>query len=141
MNENGTLVYVIEAKPATKKNSSQIFINQATGRPFVAPSKAYKAFELAAGYFIRPKPKKPIDSPVNCRYTFFMHRRGAVDETNLTEAVGDILVKYGVLKDDNRDIVAGHDGTRVYYDKDRPRVEIVITPLTEPYKQWGNEKK
>ena len=27
------------------------------------------------------------------------------------------------------------------YDKDRPRVEIVITPLAEPYKQWRDEKK
>jgi hypothetical protein len=27
---------------------------------------------------------------------------------------------------DNRDIVASHDGSRVYYDKQRPRVEIEI---------------
>jgi Holliday junction resolvase RusA-like endonuclease len=42
----------------------------------------------------------------------------------------DILVKADVLKDDNCRIVAAHDGSRVAYDKDQPRVEIVITEVT-----------
>jgi hypothetical protein len=32
--------------------------------------------------------------------------------------------------------VASTDGSRVYYDKARPRVEITITPLGENYEQW-----
>ena len=58
------------------------------------------------------------------------HRDGPtkrrVDLTNLLEAIDDVLVKYGVLKDDNSEIITSHDGSRVLYDKDRPRTEVVI---------------
>ena len=53
------------------------------------------------------------------------HRR--VDLVNLLEATCDILVDANVIADDNSGIVAGHDGSRVKYDKDNPRVEITIT--------------
>ena len=45
---------------------------------------------------------------------------------NLLQAVDDILVEAGILADDNYCIVAGHDGSRVYYDKQNPRTEIGI---------------
>lgn len=38
-------------------------------------------------------------------------------------------IKAGVIKDDNRNIVASHDGSLVLYDKERPRIEIEIKPL------------
>jgi Holliday junction resolvase RusA-like endonuclease len=41
----------------------------------------------------------------------------------------DILVKHKVISDDNYKIVASHDGTRVYVDKENPRVEIDIRKL------------
>ena len=37
-----------------------------------------------------------------------------------------MLVKYGVLKDDNSEIITSHDGSRVLYDKDNPRTEVTI---------------
>lgn len=55
------------------------------------------------------------------------HRR--VDLTNLMEAMNDILVSRGILADDNYHIIAGHDGSRVKYDKNEPRVEIVIAEM------------
>ena len=76
-----------------------------------------------------------IDYPVNVKYTFYMQTKRRVDGLNLAAAIDDILVDAGVIIDDNRDIVAGHDGTRVYYDKEHPRVEIEITPV-EGYQQW-----
>lgn len=130
--------YTINMPPITKKNHQQILTNRATGRPFVAQSKQYKAFEDAAGWFLRPKPPKPINYPVEVRCLFYVKTRRRVDKANLEAAAHDILVKYGVLADDNRDIIASTDGSRVYYDKDRPRVEITITPLHEEYDQWGN---
>ena len=45
---------------------------------------------------------------------------------NLLEAVDDILVKYGVLKDDNFKIIKSHDGSTVEVDRKRPRTEIEI---------------
>ena len=41
----------------------------------------------------------------------------------------DILVDAGILEDDNSNIVAGHDGSRVLYDKENPRTEILITRI------------
>ena len=51
-----------------------------------------------------------------------------------------MLVKFYILADDNRDVVASIDGSRVFYDKENPRVEILITPLEEPYDQFRKEK-
>jgi hypothetical protein len=36
---------------------------------------------------------------------------------------------YGIIEDDNSQIVAGHDGSRVRYDKNNPRTEIEITEM------------
>lgn len=127
--------FLIPLAPATKKNSGRIAKNR-EGRPFLLPSAQYERFMEAAGYFLRPKPPEPIGTPVICRYTFFMPTHRRVDELNLSGAMDDILVHYGILKDDNRNVVAGHDGTRVYYDKQNPRVEILIYPAEAGYKSW-----
>lgn len=56
-----------------------------------------------------------------------MPTRHRVDLVNLLEATSDILVKASVIEDDNVNIVKSHDGTRVLYDKETPRVEVEIT--------------
>ena len=48
------------------------------------------------------------------------------DLTNLLEAVDDVLVKHGIVADDNYTIIESHDGSRVLYDKENPRTEIYI---------------
>ena len=132
-----TYRYLIPEIPRSKKNSQQICINRKTGRRFVRQSDQYNDFETAASYYLQPKPKKPIDYPVTVKCTFWMPTRRKVDKSNLEAAVHDILVKYGVLDDDNRDVLASTDGSRVYYDKTNPRVEIEISPLQEEYEVWG----
>lgn len=128
--------YLIPEIPRSKKNSQQICINRKTGRRFVRQSDQYNDFETAASYYLQPKPKKPIDYPVTVKCTFWMPTRRKVDKSNLEAAVHDILVKYGILDDDNRDVLASTDGSRVYYDKTNPRVEIEISPLQEEYEVW-----
>lgn len=120
----------IPGTPRTKKNSPRI-INIGNGAKHghkLLPSKAYERYEADAGWFIRC-PGKPIDYPVNIKCVYYMPTRGKVDLVNLLEATCDILVKYGVLVDDNASIVTGHDGSRVLYDKDNPRVEIEIEEI------------
>lgn len=65
-----------------------------------------------------------------------MPTRRRVDKSNLEAAAHDVLVKYGVLADDNRDIIASTDGSRVYYDKENPRAEITIEPYEGEYEVW-----
>ena len=129
-------IYIVDIPPVTKKNSQQIVTNRVTGRPFVIQSAAYKRYEEAAGAFLAPRPPKPINEPCNVRYRFYTATRRRVDLANLISAMDDVLVHWKILADDNRDIIAAHDGCRVYCDKDDPRTEILITPIGETYRTW-----
>ena len=113
--------FVIPIEPKTKKNSQQIIV--VNGRPMIIPSKQYKEFEKAALWYIE---KIGIDYPVNVKALFYMKTKRRVDLTNLLEALDDVLVKGGMLVDDNCNIVRSHDGSRVYYDKENPRIEVFI---------------
>ena len=119
---------ILYGNPITKKNSSQIGYTR-TGRPILVPSKQYKKYARDCKTQITGVYKKQIDYPVNVRVVYYMQRRYKVDLTNLLNATNDILVECGVLTDDNSRIIIGHDGSRVYHDKNNPRVEIYIEPI------------
>lgn len=116
----------IPLAPVTKKNSQRIVIVH--NRPMVMPSKVYKDYEKACALYVH-RLEEPISYPVNVECVYYMPTHRKVDLQNLLSATMDILVRYGVLEDDNSSIVVGNDGSRVYYDKDHPRTEIVITPM------------
>lgn len=121
--------FTIDLPPRSKKNSQQILVNRKTGRPFVSPSSAYKAYQKAALMLIPVAARQHIDCPVNVQCVYYMETRRRVDMVNLIEATLDVLVDAGVLTDDNSQIVAGHDGSRVLYDKEHARTEVTITKL------------
>ena len=116
--------FVIRLAPISKKNHSQIIRNTKTGKLMVIPSKQYKEYEHESAWFMPHI--KTIDRPVNIRAVFYMPTRRRVDLVNLLQALCDILVKYSVLEDDNFNIVAGFDGSRVDYDKENSRTEVWI---------------
>lgn len=117
--------FTIPLAPISKKNSQRIMTNRATGKPFIMPSAQYKQYERDAAHFI-PRGVH-ITEPVNVQCLFYMPTRRKVDLTNLLEAIDDVMVKAGLLADDNADVVQSHDGSRVFYDKANPRTEIYIT--------------
>lgn len=124
----------IPLAPVSKKNSMRIATNRATGRPILLQSKNYLEYEKAAGYFLKPL---GIDYPVNVKANFYTKTRRRVDLTNLENAIADVLVKYNVLTDDNRNIIYSMDGSRVFYDKKNPRTEIEITRIPESeFEKW-----
>lgn len=118
------LKFTIPLAPVTKKNSQRIVINRKTGRPIIMPSKVYKDYEREAALFI-PRGVY-INTPVNVKCLFYMPTRRKCDLTNLLEAIDDVLVKAGLLADDNYTVVESHDGSRVFYDKENPRTEVYI---------------
>ena len=125
--------FTVPLVPISKKNSQQIMTNRATGRPFIMPSKKYKDYEKAAAVFI---PKGVfINAPVNVKCLFYMPTRRKCDLTNLLEAIDDVMVKTGLLADDDYTIIESHDGSRVLYDKENPRTEVYITENTECWKE------
>ena len=134
--------YTISICPTSKKNHQQLVgigkqcpVCKKKERMLPIQSKQYLQYEKDCAWFLKPKPIKPIDFPVNICCTFYMKTKRRVDGLNLLAAIDDILVKHGILEDDSREFVAGHDGSRVYYDKTSPRVEIVITTVDD-YEQW-----
>lgn len=118
---------IIPITPVTKKTHQQIV--KVKGRLMVIPSKQYREYEKACAEYIPMIPFSTIDYPVNVKCLFYMPTHRRVDIVNLQESILDVLVKYGVLKDDNSNIVASMDGSRVLYSKENPRTEIEITEL------------
>ena len=117
----------IPITPITKKNHQQII--KAKGHYMVIPSKQYRQYEKECGLFLDPLPFGCIDEPVNIKFLFYMPTHRRVDLVNLQEAALDVLVKYEIILDDNSNIVATMDGSKVLYDKENPRTEIEITFL------------
>ena len=117
--------FTINLKPITKKNSQRIIVCH--NRPMILPSKAYLKYEKECKPYM-PK-GETIDYPINVKAVYYMPTRHRVDLTNLHEALHDILVKYGVVLDDNSKIIVSTDGSKVLYDKENPRTEVTITKV------------
>lgn len=118
--------FVIPLVPVTKKNSSQIIFVK--GRPCLIPSKKYRQYEKDTRLFM-PKVDQPINQPINIKALYYMPTKREVDLINLHSALHDVLVKHGVLKNDDSTIVIGTDGSRVKHDKENPRTEVEIEVL------------
>lgn len=124
MTSDKVIDFIIPLVPVSKKNSQRIFTNKRTGRPFIMPSEKYKEYEQAALWFI-PK-VECIDYPVEVKCLFYMPTHRKCDLTNMLESIDDIMVKSGLLADDNSAIIISHDGSRILYDKENPRTEVYI---------------
>lgn len=122
--------YTIPLAPVTKKNSNRILTGR-RGNKYIAPSEQYERYARSAGWFIRPVPPKPIDFPVTVKCLFYLPDERRRDLTNLLECIDDILVENRVLADDNYKIVASHDGSRCFVDREQPRTEIYIEEYEE----------
>lgn len=121
------LAFVIPANPATKKNSQNI-VRGKNGKPIIVQNKRYKEYEKACKEYV-PKLPEPIDYPVEVSCLYYRKDNRRCDLTNLLAATTDILVKYGVLADDNCKIIASVDGSRVFVDKTMPRTVIRIVEI------------
>lgn len=119
----------VYGKPITKKNSQQIIMVK--GRPIIIPSKQFKAYEKDFAAQITGDMKVKRTEPCNVKCVYFMPTHGRCDLVNLIEGTLDALVSTGILADDCSTIVKGHDGSRVDYDKQNPRVEVTITDYSE----------
>lgn len=141
------IMYTIKGDPRTKKNHAMIAgsfekcpVCRKPKKQWIKQGAAHDDYAEIALWQLTPKPKKPIDVPVNVKCVFYMKTRRKVDKSNLEATVHDILVEGRILADDNRDIIASTDGSRVYLDPINPRVEITITAV-KGYEQWSKSPK
>lgn len=128
--------YTILGDPRTKKNHQMIAGAgkrcPACGKhkkQWIRQASSHDSFKEAALWQLKPAPPRPINYAVNVKCLFFMQTHRIVDSLNLQAAIDDLLVEAKILEDDNSRIVVAHDGSRVLYDKNNPRVEITITKI------------
>ena len=137
-----TINLTIKCAPATKKNHGTVITKDRfgvpLGKPRMIPSEQYRRYGKVFLPQVPRDARMCMDMPVNVKCVYYMPTKRKVDLVNLLEATCDLLVQGKVLKDDCAAIVASHDGSRVRYDKDRPRVEIEIRPIAEGV--YGTER-
>lgn len=126
------LKFTLGVAPRTKKNS-QSFVTLKNGRTILLPSKPYKEFEKQVIQAVSSLfgNLETIDEPINLKCIFYKDAKRKSDLVGYEQAICDALVKAGLIADDNHDIVASMDGSRVYYDKNYPRIEVEITKYGE----------
>ncbi len=147
-NPTYSIHFTVTGAPTVKKNNQRVAFNG--NFPTKYNTATYKRWEQSARLELQSQagPYKdmfPINRPVNLQCLFYMPTLRRVDLSALYEGIQDLLAskdkinKRGfiasrglyILEDDNFKIVAGHDGSRVRIDRERPRMEIIITPMEE----------
>lgn len=147
--------FIIPTNPRPKKNNPRIMWKKSDKpfqikfgnfvgatiqyRPLIIPSNSNEEFEEQALPILRRVRDEIgiIDFPCNIQAIYYRDTKHRIDLTNLHEALHDAMVKANLLLDDNRDLIAGTDGSRVFYDKTRPRIEVKITEMKD-YTQWND---
>lgn len=133
--------WIIYGKFYAKKNSSNSIWNHYTKKLIRTTSANYKGWENDAmkqlgmctnGKFVNDKNRvKNIDFPVILKCYFYNYDNRTRDLSNYLEGIQDLLVKAEILKDDNFKIIIGHDGSRMFTDKENPRIEFWILKANE----------
>lgn len=122
----------IKGQPRPKKNSMQ-FKRLRNGRTVLLQSDTYNQYKDIFLLQIQSvwKNQEPIAQQVNVKCVYYRSDNRKCDLVNLQNGTLDLLVEAGVLEDDNFKIVYSMDGSRIFYDKDNPRVEITISTINK----------
>jgi Holliday junction resolvase RusA-like endonuclease len=68
----------------------------------------------------------PKSIPLHAEIHSYLGTRRNIDASNLLQGPEDALQRAGIIEDDSA--IEHHDGSRRHYDKDDPRVEIILRP-------------
>ena len=114
-------------RPSTKReNTQQKNSKVRTGKHLVS-SKAYqeRENEQLKSLLAQIRPLK-LSRDLHIDYTFYMPDARKTDLSNKVESINDLLVKYWLLEDDNRNIINELNIRCGGIDKENPRCEIQI---------------
>ena len=123
VNKGVFLSLVFMGEPTVKKNGNP------TKNGMRLPNKHYQPYaDLNIPLLQQLKELRKIlmiQTPVTLEFQLYRTNHRRVDISNLYEAPQDIMVRAGILIDDNCDIVVSHhQDSRVRYNKEFPRTEI-----------------
>ncbi len=120
---------VIEGQCPSKKNSRNLFVRN--GRIVNIPSKIHAAWERQALVSLQTQYRGQFDGPVSVTCEFYNKDKRLRDIDNQQSAVLDLLVKSGLLKDDNYLNVVELHGYFKGIDKENPRVQIKVSEVND----------
>lgn len=124
---NQAIAFVIPGDPRTKKTHQRI-LRTRDGRPFVAPSQQWVAYEKDALSLVNQFISQFSDYfPINYKVeieALFYRKADVGDITNYEQGLGDLLQNAGILADDK--LIDSWDGSRKLKDAAVPRVEVTI---------------
>ena len=131
--------WIIFGRFYAKKNSSSSIWNHYTKKLIRTTSANYKGWENDAmkqlGLFSANGRHRHIENPIDCpvilKCHFYNYDNRIRDISNYYEGLQDLLVQAGILKDDNFKIIIGHDGSRMFIEKENPRIEFWILKAEE----------
>lgn len=129
-------ILVATGRPVTKKNSGVIITPKRPGaRPIMIPSKEYRTWAKTAvrDFRIGWGGAPPLTEAVNLCALVYRDRRVG-DLANYINAIADALEEAGVVENDR--LIVGHDGSRPMVDRERPRVEVVLTVMAVHDPGW-----
>ena len=120
----------INGRISSKKNSRNIFVKK--GKLYNIPSKNYATWHKGAIEQLKDCRGFGVISKVdNIELRFFAPDRRKFDLTNKAESIMDLLVDFGLLVDDNCEVVKD---LRMFYcgvDRENPRCEVIINKQVE----------
>jgi len=116
---------ILQGKIPSQKNNKQILVNRATNKPFIASNSGVLAWKRDALWQL--KAYKPIEKyPVALTVVFYVPDNRRRDLDNMLTSIQDVLVKAGILKDDNWQNLSPITLDCGGIDKENPRAEIWI---------------
>jgi len=123
---------IITGNIPSKKNSKRLFRNSKTGKTFITSSKNAKDFEFE--WCMRLKNKYPTYNHAKVKIGFYAKDKRKFDLTNKTESIMDVLVRAGILVDDNYSVVPIVLPMFMGLDKDKKGFAIIeIESIDEPF--------
>lgn len=127
-------VYIIVPRKTKKDRKYSLNLNAYRNWNFIVSNNLKETFsEAMRGVLSDLKPKDEL----YITYKYYKASKRRSDKNNVIDIVDkffcDSLVKYGVIVDDNDDIVIFNHNHRTEIDKDNPRVEVKLFTDTKEY--------
>lgn len=112
----------------SKKNSKRAFMRN--GRQFVLPSLAYADWEKDALRQLTIQKVRPVQSPVSLKMNLWARDNRTSDLENKVSSIQDLLVKAGIIPDDDWKTLPEVSAIYMGLDKKNPRAEVELISLS-----------
>lgn len=119
---------IVRGNPKSKKNNKRVVYNKATGKPFIMTDKSTDKYIKDAIQQLKDQFEhyKIVNYPITVQMVFYYPTKHRKDMDNSMTTILDCMKTAGVIEDDDvthiNELYSYFGG----YDKDDPRVEILL---------------